>query len=74
MPPEAEDPDDDADFDAWQARLAASRARRLAVEASVESRRAELKAIRLAKREAESARPRPMRKFLETRLKAKEDG
>ena len=65
----------EADFRAWEARLAATRARRAEVERSVEARRAELKAARLAARKAELERLRPMVKFLDARMaKPKEDG
>jgi hypothetical protein len=45
--------EEDDGFDEWLARLTERRARRAAVEASVEARRAELKAQRMARLEAE---------------------
>jgi hypothetical protein len=64
MPPE----DEEDGFDEWLARLTERRARRAAVEASVEARRAELKAQRTARLGAERARLQPMMAFLSKRL------
>ena len=66
MTPEDEDDDD---FRAWENRLPASRARRAAIQGSVEARRAELPAARQAARKAELERLRPVMDFVAKRLK-----
>jgi hypothetical protein len=60
--------EEDADFRAWEAALAERSRRRAEIEASVEARRAELKAQRRAAQEAERARLQPALDFVKRKM------